>query len=443
MKKLFLTFISVFTILYSQAQCQADFSYMQNGPTTIFTDLSTMQSTNYSVTWDWDFGDGNTSTQQNPVHTYSNGIYSPCLTVTFFDSTIINYCTSIYCYSLLIGNGLPVSWDCTPATGCYDPGTGNGQYTTLSACQVACATTPSWDCNPNMLGCYDPGTGLGQYTTLASCQSNCGNVTDSFACMVGVAPGITTCVGPGIYTMGQANVIAVYSTMAACIADSCNVMPPLASWDCDPVNGCYDPGTGNGQYTSLSACQSVCSGVTASLDCSPNVLGCYDPGTGNGQYTTLVACQSNCSSGTSNYCDSMTASGSQSQIIMEVNNINTFIDYWVTTGNNGTILGEDSMSTNHNVFNYNPSTGLPFDTIVTCITVSLPQLTFTCCVTWIWNGTFWSKSDGVTSIEEINYTDKRLIKIVDILGRKTFPKSNETLFFIYDDGSIERRYMIE
>ena len=331
MKKLFLTFISVFTILYSQAQCQADFSYMQNGPTTIFTDLSTMQSTNYSVTWDWDFGDGNTSTQQNPVHTYSNGIYSPCLTVTFFDSTIINYCTSIYCDSLLIGNGLPVSWDCTPATGCYDPGTGNGQYTTLSACQVACATTPSWDCNPNMLGCYDPGTGLGQYTTLASCQSNCGNVTDSFACMVGVAPGITTCVGPGIYTMGQANVIAVYSTMAACIADSCNVMPPLASWDCDPVNGCYDPGTGNGQYTSLSACQSVCSWVTASCDCSPNVLGCYDPGTGNGQYTTLVACQSNCSSGTSNYCDSMTASGSQSQIIMEVNNINTFIDYWVTT----------------------------------------------------------------------------------------------------------------
>ena len=47
---------------------------MQNGPTTIFTDLSTLISTspptNYSITWDWDFGDGNSSTQQNPVHTY-------------------------------------------------------------------------------------------------------------------------------------------------------------------------------------------------------------------------------------------------------------------------------------------------------------------------------------------------------------------------------------
>mgnify|MGYP000632705879 CR=1 FL=1 len=42
MKRLLLTAIASFTILYSQAQCQADFSYMQNGPTTVFTDLSTM-----------------------------------------------------------------------------------------------------------------------------------------------------------------------------------------------------------------------------------------------------------------------------------------------------------------------------------------------------------------------------------------------------------------
>ena len=52
MKKLLLTTTAVLTILFSQVQCQADFSYMQNGPTTIFTDLSTINpswSTNYSV----------------------------------------------------------------------------------------------------------------------------------------------------------------------------------------------------------------------------------------------------------------------------------------------------------------------------------------------------------------------------------------------------------
>ena len=31
-----------------------------------------------------------------------------------------------------------------------------------------------------------------------------------------------------------------------------------SSWDCDPVNGCIDPGTGNGQYNSLADCNNAC-----------------------------------------------------------------------------------------------------------------------------------------------------------------------------------------
>jgi hypothetical protein len=31
-----------------------------------------------------------------------------------------------------------------------------------------------------------------------------------------------------------------------------------SSWDCDAVNGCVDPGTGLGQYTSVAACTAVC-----------------------------------------------------------------------------------------------------------------------------------------------------------------------------------------
>ncbi len=30
------------------------------------------------------------------------------------------------------------------------------------------------------------------------------------------------------------------------------------SWNCDPTNGCIDPGTGTGQYSSLAACNAVC-----------------------------------------------------------------------------------------------------------------------------------------------------------------------------------------
>jgi len=54
-----------------------------------FTDTSTSHGT--ITSWQWDFGDGNTSTAQNPTHQYtSSGIYSISLIVTDeFDSDII------------------------------------------------------------------------------------------------------------------------------------------------------------------------------------------------------------------------------------------------------------------------------------------------------------------------------------------------------------------
>lgn len=48
-----------------------------------FQDLSTPGAGNSNITWLWDFGDGNTSTLQNPVNTYTaSGIYSVTLRVT-------------------------------------------------------------------------------------------------------------------------------------------------------------------------------------------------------------------------------------------------------------------------------------------------------------------------------------------------------------------------
>ena len=220
---------------------------------------------------------------------------------------------------------------------------------------------------------------------------------------------------------------------------------PTPSWDC-PTNspgGCYDPGNGNGQYSSLAACQAVCGTPTPSWDCS--IFGCYDPGTGMGQYTSLSSCQAVCVVGPAILCDSITALGSQYQMTLQLNNVNTFVDYWVTTANDGTILGEDSMSTTHNVFNYNSSTSLPYDTISVCITYTDANGLNTCCETWIWDANLgvWAKMGSVTSIGEINSFDKKLIKVVDVLGRETSINSNQTLFFIYEDGTIEKRYIID
>ncbi|NIM15164.1 MAG: PKD domain-containing protein [Candidatus Aminicenantes bacterium] len=60
----------------------ADFTYTTNYLTVTFTDQSD-DPDGTVVAWDWDFGDGNGSTQQNPVHTYATaGTYPVTLTVT-------------------------------------------------------------------------------------------------------------------------------------------------------------------------------------------------------------------------------------------------------------------------------------------------------------------------------------------------------------------------
>ena len=47
----------------------------------------------------------------------------------------------------------------------------------------------------------------------------------------------------------------------------------------------------------------------------------------------------------------------------------------------------------------------------------------------------------ISSISEYN-TDKKLLKIVDVLGREAKFKRNTTLFYIFDDGTVEKRMVI-
>ena len=56
----------------------------------------------------------------------------------------------------------------------------------------------------------------------------------------------------------------------------------------------------------------------------------------------------------------------------------------------------------------------------------------------IWD--FFSKMsvNQSTSIDE-NYQSSRLIKVVGILGRETNPKANTLLFYIYDDGTVQKK----
>jgi hypothetical protein len=84
----------------SGGDCEADFYYISDSLsqyTIMFFDNSISGLTINS--WTWDVGDGNTSTAQNPVHTYNaNGVYNVCLTITA-DSLS---CTSTYCDNVSI-----------------------------------------------------------------------------------------------------------------------------------------------------------------------------------------------------------------------------------------------------------------------------------------------------------------------------------------------------
>jgi len=48
-----------------------------------------------------------------------------------------------------------------------------------------------------------------------------------------------------------------------------------------------------------------------------------------------------------------------------------------------------------------------------------------------------------TNIDEINKWDKNLLKITNIIGKETPHKKNTILFYNYDDGTVEKRIIIE
>jgi len=84
------------------SSCQADFiAYANYGGGTpgevSFTDLSNTANLNPPATYSWDFGDGTTSSLQNPTHVFaSTGYYYVCLTITNTASCMSSYCTTIY-----------------------------------------------------------------------------------------------------------------------------------------------------------------------------------------------------------------------------------------------------------------------------------------------------------------------------------------------------------
>jgi len=55
----------------------------------------------------------------------------------------------------------------------------------------------------------------------------------------------------------------------------------------------------------------------------------------------------------------------------------------------------------------------------------------------------WTGSISNVSFVSEHTTNRELLKITDLLGRETKGTKNEILFYIYDDGTVEKIIVIE
>jgi len=110
------------TISCPPAGCQASFTYTQNGTTVDFINTSTSDSSTASQ-WLWSFGDGNTSPNNDPTHTYAQpGTYTVCLTIV--DWNCNPNPTMFYCDTIVVTGGNPCNlnvfitgWDADCSSG--------------------------------------------------------------------------------------------------------------------------------------------------------------------------------------------------------------------------------------------------------------------------------------------------------------------------------------
>ncbi len=96
------TDIYVDNVITGSTACQADFSWTLDPQTNITTFNGSPSQSGNVLTYSWDFGDGTTSTLQNPVHTFaSNAHFNVCLTV--YDQQI--NCQSTFCVLIATATG--------------------------------------------------------------------------------------------------------------------------------------------------------------------------------------------------------------------------------------------------------------------------------------------------------------------------------------------------
>jgi len=122
-----LVYLAILTLLFGGAGCSSSESSGGNTvvdpPTAAFNETPTSGTAPLLVTfedksigtidsWDWTFGDGGTSSLQNPLHTYSDvGVFTVTLTVSGPGGSDMATCSNCINVSAAVTNWDEFNWD--------------------------------------------------------------------------------------------------------------------------------------------------------------------------------------------------------------------------------------------------------------------------------------------------------------------------------------------
>ncbi|MGB0176604.1 MAG: PKD domain-containing protein, partial [Owenweeksia sp.] len=167
---------------YCEVNANYSYSYLDNCTDVQFTDLSTPGPCSQIVGWYWDFGDGTTSNQQSPLHTFpGSGTYNVCL-YTFGDNGYIS-CIDDICMLVDVGEPCNIKTDLAY----YQPGQGYGTCMDLQFFDMSvvgrCTYLSGWywdfgdgttSNQPNPLHTFP---GAGTYTVCLTTFAHDGNIS--------------------------------------------------------------------------------------------------------------------------------------------------------------------------------------------------------------------------------------------------------------------------
>ncbi|MFT4902863.1 MAG: PKD repeat protein [Thalassomonas sp.] len=164
-------------VIASSGGCQAYFYGMPNqmiSNSYDFFDYSSGNPTN----WLWDFGDGTTSTLQNPSHMYTNtasGLYQVCLTIEEYDpATQALICTDTYCDSIYLMNQ---PFSCQADFYAQDLGNNEAMFANTSYPQSGLMSTVDIDYGDGTIG-YGISSAVNHTYTIAGTYYVCVTVTE-------------------------------------------------------------------------------------------------------------------------------------------------------------------------------------------------------------------------------------------------------------------------